>query len=183
MINEILMLYTSHLHTLILPTVADINLLHTLSSIATQLKVLDLSFSMCVDDEAMTSTIGKDSKGSNSLFLYIFCVIFLYFFLLARYTLYIRNCNFFLLDNVCRGLMHICLDGTNVTEKAVLYIIQCQRNLEHVESEFLTSALIKIISDNNNSVIQTISSPNAESELIEEPMVVKEAENRKNIKR
>ena len=61
--------------------------------------------------------------------------------------------------------MHIYLDGTNVTEKAVLNIIQCQRNLEHVESEFLTSALIKIVSGSQNSLFQTISSLNVESEL------------------
>ena len=79
--------------------------------------------------------------------------------------------------------MHICLDGTSVTEKAVLNIIHCQRNLEHVESEFLTCALIKIVSGNQNSLIHTISSLNVESELTEEQRLVNETENRKNIKR
>ena len=55
----------------------------------------------------------------------------------------------FSLDNVCRQLMHIYLEGTTVTEKAVLDIICCQQNLEHLESEFLTSALTKIVNDNN----------------------------------
>ena len=90
--------------------------------------------------------------------------------------------NIIFLDNVCKRLMHISLDGTNVTEKAVLNIIHCQRNLEHVESEFLTSALIKIVSVKHNT-IQTISSPNAESNVIEGQILVKEMDDRTHIKR
>ena len=45
--------------------------------------------------------------------------------------------------------MSIYLEGTNVTEEAVLSILSSQRNLEHIESEFLTSALLKLINENN----------------------------------
>ena len=41
------------------------------------------------------------------------------------------------------------MEGTNVTEEAVLSILSSQRNLEHIESEFLTSALLKLINENN----------------------------------
>ena len=44
--------------------------------------------------------------------------------------------------------MHVYLEGTNITENAVINIILCQRNLEHVESEFLSSALTKLMRDN-----------------------------------
>ena len=63
--NKVLILYSSHIHTLILPSIADINLLHTISTLSNQLKILDLSFSMCVDDEAIATTIGKDNEGTN----------------------------------------------------------------------------------------------------------------------
>ena len=45
--------------------------------------------------------------------------------------------------------MSIYLEGTNVTEEAVLSVLSSQRNLEHIESEFLTSALLKLINENN----------------------------------
>ena len=54
-----------------------------------------------------------------------------------------------MLDNVCKELLSIYLEGTNVTEEAVLSILSSQRNLEHIESEFLTSALLKLINENN----------------------------------
>ena len=44
--------------------------------------------------------------------------------------------------------MHIYLEGTNITENAVINIILCQRNLEHFESEFLSSALTRLVRDN-----------------------------------
>ena len=40
------------------------------------------------------------------------------------------------------------LEGTNITQNAVVSIILCQRNLEHVESEFLSSALTRLVRDN-----------------------------------
>ena len=63
LVNKVLILYSSHLHTLILPSVADVNLLYTLSSLAHNLKVLDLSFSMCVDDASIKDTIGSVKNG------------------------------------------------------------------------------------------------------------------------
>ena len=57
------MLHVPNLHTLIMPAVADINLLYTISVLANQLKVLDLSFSLSVDDDAISNTIGKFSEG------------------------------------------------------------------------------------------------------------------------
>ena len=45
--------------------------------------------------------------------------------------------------------MSIYLEGTNVTEEAVLSVLSSQRNLEHIESEFLTSALLKLNNENN----------------------------------
>ena len=66
---------------------------------------------------------------------------------------------FLTLDNVCKQLLHIYLDGTNVTQKSVIDLLLCQRNLEHVESEYLTSALT--ILANDNSFMQRISSRNA----------------------
>ena len=41
------------------------------------------------------------------------------------------------------------MEGTNVTENAVLSILLCQPNLEHIESEFLTPALLKLVGDSN----------------------------------
>ena len=63
MVNKVLILYSFHLHTLILPSVADVNLLYTLASLAHNLKVLDLSFSMCVDDVSIKDTIGSMKNG------------------------------------------------------------------------------------------------------------------------
>ena len=63
MVNKVLILYSSHLHTLILPSIADVNLLYTLASLAHNLKVLDLSFSMCVDDVSIKDTIGSMKNG------------------------------------------------------------------------------------------------------------------------
>ena len=39
------------------------------------------------------------------------------------------------------------MEGTNITEKAVLCILSSQQNLEHIESEFLTAALLKLASE------------------------------------
>ena len=47
-----------------MPAVADINLLYTISVLANQLKVLDLSFSLSVDDDAISNTIGKFCQGN-----------------------------------------------------------------------------------------------------------------------
>ena len=58
------MLHVPNLHTLIMPAVADINLLYTISVLANQLKVLDLSFSLSVDDDAISNTIGKFCEGN-----------------------------------------------------------------------------------------------------------------------
>ena len=58
------MLHVPNLHTLIMPAVADINLLYTISVLANQLKVLDLSFSLSVDDDAISNTIGKFCQGN-----------------------------------------------------------------------------------------------------------------------
>ena len=62
------MLHVPNLNTLIMPAVADINLLYTISVLANQLKVLDLSFSLSVDDDAISNTIGKFCEGN---FIYI----------------------------------------------------------------------------------------------------------------
>ena len=62
------MLHVPNLQTLIMPAVADINLLYTISVLAHQLKVLDLSFSLSVDDDAISNTIGKFCEGN---FIYI----------------------------------------------------------------------------------------------------------------
>ena len=62
------MLHVPNLQTLIMPAVADINLLYTISVLAHQLKVLDLSFSLSVDDDAISNTIGKSCEGN---FIYI----------------------------------------------------------------------------------------------------------------
>ena len=59
------------------------------------------------------------------------------------------------LDNVCKELLSIYLEGTNVTEEAVLCVLSSQRNLEHIESEFLTSALLKLM--NENDLIEDLS--------------------------
>ena len=58
------MLHVPNLHTLIMPAVADVNLLYTISVLANQLKVLDLSFSLSVDDDAISNTIGKFCQGN-----------------------------------------------------------------------------------------------------------------------
>ena len=58
------MLHVPNLQTLIMPAVADINLLYTISVLAHQLKVLDLSFSLSVDDDAISNTIGKFCEGN-----------------------------------------------------------------------------------------------------------------------
>ena len=58
------MLHVPNLHTLIMPAVADVNLLYTISVLANQLKVLDLSFSLSVDDDAISNTIGKFCEGN-----------------------------------------------------------------------------------------------------------------------
>ena len=62
------MLHVPNLQTLVMPAVADINLLYTISVLANQLKVLDLSFSLSVDDDAISNTIGKFCEGN---FIYI----------------------------------------------------------------------------------------------------------------
>ena len=62
------MLHVPNLQSLIMPAVADINLLYTISVLAHQLKVLDLSFSLSVDDDAISNTIGKFCEGN---FIYI----------------------------------------------------------------------------------------------------------------
>ena len=62
------MLHVPNLQTLIMPAVADINLLYTISVLAHQLKILDLSFSLSVDDDAISNTIGKFCEGN---FIYI----------------------------------------------------------------------------------------------------------------
>ena len=41
------------------------------------------------------------------------------------------------------------MEGTNITEKAVLCILSSQQNLEHIESEFLTSALLNLVSEHD----------------------------------
>ena len=43
------------------------------------------------------------------------------------------------------------MEGTNITEKAVLCILSSQQNLEHIESEFLTSALLKLVSEHDKA--------------------------------
>ena len=58
------MLHVPNLQTLVMPAVADINLLYTISVLAHQLKVLDLSFSLSVDDDAISNTIGKFCEGN-----------------------------------------------------------------------------------------------------------------------
>ena len=61
------MLYSPHLTILILPSIADTNLLFTLSILANNLTMLDVSFSMCVDDESIANTIGKNTEGNQKL--------------------------------------------------------------------------------------------------------------------
>ena len=68
------MLHVPNLQTLVMPAVADINLLYTISVLANQLKVLDLSFSLGVDDDAISNTIGKFCEG-NFIFIVRFQAI------------------------------------------------------------------------------------------------------------
>ena len=48
------------------------------------------------------------------------------------------------------------MEGTNVTEKAVLSILSSQRNLENIESEFVTPALLKLVNNNDITADQSI---------------------------
>ena len=58
------MLHVPSLHTLIMPAVADVNLLNTNNVLDNQIKVLDLSFSLSVDDDSISNTIGKFCQGN-----------------------------------------------------------------------------------------------------------------------
>lgn len=63
------------------------------------------------------------------------------------------------------------MEGTSVTEKAVLNILHCQQNLEHVESEFLTSALTNLIRGSqfmHNTSLQTEDEPTVQLSSIGE---------------
>ena len=67
------------------------------------------------------------------------------------------------------------MEGTSVTEKAVLNILLCQQNLEHIESQFLTSALTNLISGSqfmdssyNHTSLQTEDGPTEQLSSIRE---------------
>ena len=69
LLSRVITQFTPNLHTLVLPMVADVHLLSIISNSAMNLKILDISLSFCVDDDAIINTIASIDQGNMTSYI------------------------------------------------------------------------------------------------------------------
>ena len=69
LLSRVITQFAPNLHTLVLPMVADVHLLSIISTSASNLKILDISLSLCVDDDAIINTLASIDQGNITSYI------------------------------------------------------------------------------------------------------------------